>query len=59
MIACNDSYSEEEEEKNFFSEQLLDIISNLYDREDLMVMGDFNGRNGNKKIPMQQACRPI
>ena len=53
---CNDSYSDEE--KDSFFEQLSDLISSIPDREDLYVMGDFNGRVGKRRTPWTKHLGP-
>ncbi|XP_012940936.1 uncharacterized protein LOC106012456 [Aplysia californica] len=53
---CNDSYSDEE--KDSFFEQLSDLISNIPDEEDLYVMGDFNGRVGERRTPWTKHLGP-
>eukprot|EP00058_Branchiostoma_floridae_P000941 XP_002586429.1 hypothetical protein BRAFLDRAFT_131819 [Branchiostoma floridae] len=46
---CNDSYTEEEKDR--FFEQLSDNISLVADEEEMVVMGDFNGRVGRRRDP--------
>ncbi|KAI8516720.1 hypothetical protein Bbelb_053010 [Branchiostoma belcheri] len=46
---CNYSYTEEEKDR-FFS-QLSDSISEVPDEEEVVVMGDFNGRVGSRRDP--------
>ncbi|XP_035664606.1 uncharacterized protein LOC118408089 [Branchiostoma floridae] len=46
---CNDSYTEEEKDR--FFEQLSDSISLVADEEEIVVMGDFNGRVGRRRDP--------
>ncbi|XP_005102194.1 craniofacial development protein 2-like [Aplysia californica] len=53
---CNDSYSDEE--KDSFFEQLSDLISSIPDEEDLYVVGDFNGRVGERKTPWTKYLGP-
>ena len=53
---CNDSYSDEE--KDAFYGNLSDTISKIHDSEDLYVMGDFNGRVGERRMPWTQHLGP-
>ncbi|XP_071505665.1 craniofacial development protein 2-like [Diadema antillarum] len=46
---CNDTYSDEEKDKFFGN--LSEIINKVHDSEDLYVMGDFNGRVGERRMP--------
>ena len=53
---CNDSYSDEEKD-NFF-EQLSDTINNIPENEDLYIIGDFNGRVGERRAPWTKHLGP-
>jgi len=53
---CNDSYSEEEKEE--FFEKMADTINTVPDKEELIVMGDFNGRVGKRRTPWEQHLGP-
>ena len=53
---CNDSYSDEE--KDSFFEKLSDTINCIPDIEDLHVMGDFNGRVGERRTPWTRHLGP-
>ena len=53
---CNDTYSEEE--KAEFFEKLSGTIDSVPDNDDLIVMGDFNGRVGSRRTPWETYPRP-
>ena len=53
---CNDSYSDKE--KDSFFEKLSDTINCIPDVEDLYVMGDFNGRVGERRTPWKKHLGP-
>ena len=53
---CNDSYKYEE--KVAFFEELSDTINKVKDTEDLIVMGDFNGRVGKRRTPWEEHLGP-
>ncbi|GFS25046.1 endonuclease-reverse transcriptase [Elysia marginata] len=54
---CNDSYSDEEKDK--FFETISDTINNIPDNEELTVMGDFNGKVGQRRDPWTKHLGPF
>ncbi|GFS24462.1 craniofacial development protein 2-like [Elysia marginata] len=54
---CNNSYSDEEKDK--FFETISDTINNIPDNEELMVMGDFNGKVGQRRDPWTKHLGPF
>ncbi|GFR90790.1 craniofacial development protein 2 [Elysia marginata] len=54
---CNDSYSDEEKDK--FFETISDTINNIPDNEELMAMGDFNGKVGQRGDPWTKHLGPF
>ncbi|GFR92318.1 endonuclease-reverse transcriptase [Elysia marginata] len=54
---CNDSYSDEEKDK--FFETFSDTMNNIPDNEKLMVMGDFNGKVGQRRDPWTKHLGPF
>lgn len=54
---CNDSYSDEEKDK--FFETVSDTINNIPDNEELMIMGDFNGKVGQRRDPWTKHLGPF
>ena len=55
-VPCNDSYSDED--KDSFLEKLSDAINNIKEQDDLYVMGDFNGRVGERRTPWTKLLVP-
>ena len=53
---CNDTYNEEQKEE--FFEKMADTLSTVPDGEELVVMGDFNGRVGKRRAPWDQHLGP-
>ena len=53
---CNDTYSEEE--KAEFFEKLSDTIDSVPVNDDLIVMGDLNGRAGPRRTPWETYLGP-
>ena len=53
---CNDSYTEQEKD-DFFSE-LSSTIHSINETDDLIVMGDFNGRVGGRRPPWETYLGP-
>ena len=53
---CNDTYSEEKKAECF--EKLSGAIDSVPDNDDLIVMGDFNGRVGPRRTPRETYLGP-
>ena len=53
---CNYCYSDEV--KDYFFEKLSDTINNIKEQDDLYVMGDFNGRVGERRTPWTKHLGP-
>ena len=53
---CNDSYTEGQKEE--FFEKIADTISKIPGTEELIVMGDFNGRVGKRRSPWEPYLGP-
>ena len=53
---CNDTYLEEE--KNEFFEKTSGTIDSVPDNDDLIVMGDFNGRVGPRRTRWETYLGP-
>ena len=53
---CNDTYSEEEKAECF--EKLSGTIDSVPDNDDLIVIGDFNGRVGPRRTPWETYLGP-
>lgn len=54
---CNDSYNEDDRKEYF--DKLSDILNSVSESDDLIVMGDFNGRIGTRRSPWEEGMGPF